>query len=277
MISLIFGIMGSAMLSVFMRLSERKISNNIALLAVNYMTCTAVGAAYALAGGLETGRPLYLTAGMGIFNGVLYLSSFVLFQASVRSNGVVLSSTFMKLGLLLTMVISVAVYREMPDGLQALGFALAVCAIVLINYRKEAGSGGFKWSLMALLLFSGMGDSMSKIFEETGMTGMADWFLLFTFGTALPLALGLMVSRKQRIGKWEAVFGVMIGVANFFSSKLLLRALQTIPAVITYPVYNVGVILVVTVAGVLLFRERLEKRQWIGLGVILAALVLLNI
>lgn len=278
MLSLIFGIMGSAMLSIFMRLSEKRITNNIAMLAVNYLTCSLLGAAYALSGGLPgAGGDFALTAGMGVFNGVLYLSSFVLFQASVRNNGVVLSSTFMKLGLLVTMVVSVCVYGEMPDGLQTLGFLLAVGAIVLINYRKEKNSTGFRWGLIVLLLLSGMGDAMSKIFEETGLTGMADWFLLFTFATALPLALGLMASGKQRIGKWEALFGVMIGVPNFFSSKLLLRALETIPAVVAYPVYNVGVILLVTMTGILLFRERLEKRQWIGVGVILAALVLLNI
>ena len=41
--------------------------------------------------------------------------------------------------------------------------------------------------------------------------------------------------------------------------------------------YSVGSILVVTLAGVLLFRERLEKHQWAGIAVVLAALVLLNV
>ena len=41
--------------------------------------------------------------------------------------------------------------------------------------------------------------------------------------------------------------------------------------------YSVGSILVVTLAGVVLFRERLEKHQWLGIAVVLAALVLLNV
>ena len=64
---------------------------------------------------------------------------------------------------------------------------------------------------------------------------------------------------------------------DFFSSKFLLGALESLSAVIVYPVFSVGTILTVTLAGVLLFRERLEKRQWIGMLLILAALVLLNI
>lgn len=276
MFYLFMGILGSAMLSVFMRLSEGRVRNNIAMLTVNYMTCTVLGAGYALLGGMPD-RGFVPTMAMGIFNGVLYLSSFALFQSSVRSNGVVLSSTFMKLGLLVTMVISVCVYRETPDALQILGFALALAAIVLINYRREERRGGFRSGLILLLFLSGMGDAMSKIFEEAGFAGMANWFLLFTFAMALPLALILMLRRGQKIGRWELLYGILIGVPNFFSSKLLLRALEAVPAVVAYPVYNVGVILIVTLAGLLLFRERLTKRQWIGMGAILVALILLNI
>lgn len=278
MLSLLLGILGSSMLSVFMRLSERKITGNIAMLAMNYLTCTIVAGVYALLGeSMTLGPRLHLTAGMGVVNGIFFLSSFLLFQTSVRRNGVVLSSTFMKLGLLVTMVVAVCFYGEMPTGVQILGFLLALGAIVLINYRKEENASRFKWGLIALLLLSGMGDAMAKIFEESGLTGMGDWFLLFTFATALPFALLLTAVKGQRIGKWETLFGIAIGIPNFFSSKLLLRALETIPAVVAYPVYNVGVILVVTVTGVLLFRERLSRRQGIGLGLILGALVLLNI
>ena len=94
---------------------------------------------------------------------------------------------------------------------------------------------------------------------------------------ALVLCVVLMGLKKQRPGKWEVLFGILVGIPNYFSAKFLLGALETLPAVIVYPVYSVGSILVVTLAGVLLFRERLEKRQWIGLAAILAALVLLNL
>lgn len=276
MFSLLLGILGSSMLSIFMRLSERKITNNIAMLAMNYLTCTILGLFYALRLGLP-GTGLGLTAGMGAVNGVIYLASLVLFQSGVHSSGVVLSSIFMKLGLLVSMVVAIVFYGEMPTAVQILGFLLALGAIVLINYRKEEKKGSFGWSMILLLILSGMGSAMSKIFEETGLGALEDWFLLFTFGTALPLALVLMKKRGERVGKWEVGYGAAVGIANFFSSKLLLRALQSIPGVIVFPVYNVGVILVVTLAGVLFFREKLNRQQVFGLILILGALVLLNI
>lgn len=276
MLYLLLAVFSSAMVSVFMRLGEGKGKENIAMLAVNYLMCTALSAGLVPWGSLPT-EGLGLTIAMGMGNGVLYLVSFVLLQVNVRRNGVVLSSTFMKLGLLVTMLVSVFIYHEIPSLPQIAGFALAVAAIVLINYRKKSGSAGFKAGLLWLLLCGGMGDAMSKIFEESAGSATAPLFLLCTFATALVLCIGLMLHKGQRPGKWEILFGLLIGIPNFFSTRFLLRALESLSAVLVYPAYSVGTILMVTLMGVILFRERLAKRQWAALAIILVALVLLNI
>ena len=64
---------------------------------------------------------------------------------------------------------------------------------------------------------------------------------------------------------------------NFMSSRFLLMALESMPAVIVYPSYSVGAILTVTIAGVSVFGEKLGKRQWLAMVLILAALVMLNL
>ena len=128
-----------------------------------------------------------------------------------------------------------------------------------------------------MLVSGGVCDTLSKVFEQTGSPALAPQFLLYTFGLALTLCILLMLAKKQRIGKTELLFGVMIGVPNYFSAKFLLGALESLDAVIVYPTYSVGTILVITLAGVAFFRERLSKRQWIAVAAILAALVMLNI
>lgn len=279
MIFLLLAIFSSAMLSIIMRLSDRRVTNNIAMLSVNYLACVLVAAAYAGFGNLlPASEGLPATVLMGCINGGLYLGSFALLQFNIRRNGVVLSSTFMKLGLLVSIIVSVVFFREMPTALQLTGFALAVAAIILINFKRESGnSGGFKAGLFLLLLGGGLGDSMAKIFEELGNPALESQFLVYTFAAALILCTALMIAKKQRPGKWEIIYGLLIGVPNYFSAKFLLAALETVPAVIVYPVCSVATILVVTVTGVLVFRERLEKRQWAGMGLILIALALLNI
>lgn len=276
MLNLLLAIASSALVSITMRFSETKIKNNIAMLSVNYIMCGLLAWAYTgFAGVLPAGAGG--TLAMGGINGVLYLAGFVLLQWSIRTNGVVLSSTFIKLGLLVSMVVSVLFFAERPELWQWAGFALAVAAIVLMNYRPGEGKAGNMGGLILLLLAGGGGDAMSKIYEELGNPSRSGHFLLYTFLLAFALCTLLSMAQKQRAGKWEWLFGLLIGIPNFFSAKFLLAALKDLAAVIVYPVYSVATILTVTVTGILVFREKLEKRQWMALAMILVALVLLNV
>ena len=273
MLNLILAIASSALVSLTMRFSETKIRNSQAMLAVNYIMCAILAWMY-------TGCRLAADAStvfLGGINGGLYLAGFLLLQSNIRSNGVVLSSTFIKLGLLVSMVVSVVFFGERPGLWQWMGFFLAVAAIVLMNFRPGESKAGNMGSLLLLLLAGGGGDAMSKVFEELGNPAFGDHFLLWTFLAALVLCVGLCIRNKEKPVKWAVIFGLLIGIPNFFSAKFLLGALTEIPAGVVYPVYSVATILTVTVTGILVFHEKLEKRQWMALGIILLALVLLNV
>ncbi len=275
---LLLAIISSALIAIFMRFSTYKVKNNIGMLAVNYIVCLLVAALYTDKLSLfPASEDLPSTLFMGLFNGFLYLLSFVVFQTNVRINGVVLSSIFMRLGLLVPMVISVFLFGEMPTAVQAVGFVIAVGAIILINSGAEKSKSVSGVGLMILLLAAGGGDAMSKIFEEVGNSELSSQFLFYTFLAALVLCLALMLLKKQRIGKNELVFGALVGIPNFFSAKFLLRSLGSMPAVIVYPTFSVATIMVVTLSGILLFKERLAKKQWISITLIAVALILLNI
>ena len=131
MIYLILAILSSAMVAIMMRLAQPRVSNPIGLLASNYIFCTLTALILAIPElpGVSFGS-IGFPAGLGAVNGFIYLAGFALMQWSTRHNGVVLSSIFMKLGILVSMMISVIWFRELPTALQALGFVLAVAAIV---------------------------------------------------------------------------------------------------------------------------------------------------
>ena len=279
MLSLVCAVISTSLVAIVMRLSSDKVRHNLGMLTMNYIVCSLLAGAFGGFGGaFDLGNPrIGVTLAMGAVNGVLYLAGFMLMQLNIRKNGVVLSSIFQKLGLLVTLVISVVFYHELPDLLQGSGFALAVFAIILMNYQKGSTSAGSRGWLIGMLLSCGMADAMSKIFTESGVADLESQFLFYTFAVAMALCAVCMAVKGQKIGKAEALFGTLIAVPNFFSSKFLLGALESLSAVIVYPVFSVGSILVVTLTGLLLFRERLTKQQLAGIGVILVALVLLNI
>lgn len=279
MLSLCCAVLSTALVSIIMRLSSGRTDHNLGMLTMNYIVCTLLSGLFGgYQGALNLGDPRIGTVlAMGTVNGVLYLAGFILMQLNIRKNGVVLSSIFQKLGLLVTLVVSVVFYREIPDIIQGCGFVIAIIAIILMNYQRGAEKAGSRAALMLMLLACGTADAMSKIFTESAVAALEGQFLFYTFVVAMGLCFACMKVSGQKIGRREALFGTLIAVPNFFSSMFLLGALERLSAVIVYPVFSVGGILMVTLAGVLAFRERLTKQQWIGVGAILAALVLLNI
>lgn len=275
---LLLAVLSSAMISLLMRLSTDKVKNNVGMLAVNYFTCLVVAGAYTGVDKLLPADPaLPSTVWLGGLQGALYLTNFVLLQMNVQRSGVVLSAIFMKLGLLVSLAVSILAFGETPTGLQIVGFIIAVGAIILINLDGGKSKKGCGVWLVVMLVTGGLCDTMSKVYEQLGSPALAPQFLLYTFALALVLCFVLMIIKKQRIGKTELLFGVLIGVPNYFSAKFLLDALEEISAVIVYPTFSVGTILVITLAGVAFFKERLSKRQWIAVAAILSALIMLNI
>ena len=278
MFFLLLSILSSALIAILMRLSSDKVCNPLSMLLSNYLVCILLGMFYCdfqifLPG--ESGFSTSLV--LGLFNGFLYLSSFVIYQYNTRKNGIVLSSIFIKLGLLVPMVVSVLFFREIPTFFQITGFLLAIIAILLINRTENSAKKSLGFGLILLLLLGGSADAMSKVFNVFCPDTLSNQFLLFTHCTAFLLCAMLVIFKKERPGKQEFLYGAIIGIPNFFSSKFLLSALTTVPAVVAYPTFSVSTMLMVTLAGTWFFREKLNKFQWVALVIILVALALLNL
>ena len=132
------------------------------------------------------------------------------------------------------------------------GLSVSLCAPL-----TQAGMGWLYFALMSLLaIFLGAFGSVFNTYS--GLYFAKDNDLLLS----LPIPVRtLMASRLLTV----------------YLMGLMYSAVVILPAVIVYPVYSVATLLVVTVAGVLLFRERLRKQQWAALGMILLSLILLNV
>lgn len=279
MLYLICAFVGSSMLGIVMRLSQGKIRAKTSMLAVNYITCIIASYFYLGDNGIfprVSGSGLCLT--LGVINGVLFVVSLMLTQHNVKVNGVVLPAMFSKIGdLLIPFVASVLLFGEHPGVLQIIGAVLAVFAIIRMNYDPQKGENRSAVWLLVLFALDGIVGFMSKLYEEVGESTLSPQFLFYTFAVALLCCIAVILRDRERPGWWEVLFGILIGIPNYYSSLFLLKALNSIPAVVAYPIRSVGSIMVSTLAGLFLFREKLEKRHWIAFPAILAAVVLLSI
>lgn len=279
MIYLILAILCSAGVSIFMRASEKYCQGHYGILLMNYVVCVLAGLILTGRGLTQTdGKGMPVTIVFGVVTGLLYCGSFILLQWNVRKNGVILSSTFMKLGVIVPAVLAVVWFGERPGWNQGLGFILAITAILMIHLEKGKirTEKAYTIGLLLLLLGGGLGDSMAKFYDVYGNPGLGSFFLMLSFLVS-GIISGILVFRGgEKITKYEVLFGVLIGIPNYFSARFLLWALADIPAVITYPTYSIAAMALIGAADVLMFREKLTKRQWGAYLLVILAVGLLN-
>ena len=285
MVYLILAVVTSALIAVVMRFSETKIQSVFGMFLVNYLVCLilsrvtaaiASSAAVSFEQGFREPGILLATL-LGTLCGVIYLYNFFMLRLNIKRSGVVLPSTFMRLGVVIPILIAMVFFREVPSIFQIIGILLAIGSIFLIQDPMQQGEKTSKRSAGSLLLGGGLGDSMSNIFDKLGNAALKDHFLAFTFLAAFALSIIVVLIRREKIGRYEILFGLLLGVPNYFCSRFLLLSLSRVPAVIVYPVFSVATIVLITLFSLLVFREKLSRRKWLALGVIMAALVLLNL
>lgn len=279
MFYLILAIAGSTLMSVLMRFSEKHVQNNMGMFIANYAVCLILARVF-------MGSTTLLTTEAGIgsallqgtFSGFLFLASLFLMEKNMRHNGIVLTSAFSKLGVLVPTLMAIVLFRERPEVIQLVGMAIALCAIGLMYFEKGAFSqGNRKDLLLGTLLVSGITDSMANIYDKTGSALFKDHYLFFTFFAAMIFSILVNMKKHGKITLKEIGFGVLVGIPNYLSARFLLLALGSVPAVITYPVYSVATIVAISLSGLLIFKESISKRKAFALLLVIVALVLLNL
>ena len=280
MLYLLLAMLGSAAMSLVLKAFRAQKGNRYGIILGNYITCVLVGLL------MMPDRSLLLhgslsTLVFGVIGGFFFVAGLTAMQSSIQVNGAALTAAFGKLGLVVTLGVSILCFGERPGPLQLAGIALVFAALALIHGGKaEKAAGGSFGLLLLVLLFGGGGDVMAKIFEQLGGEGEGTLYFFWLFLTAGLLAALLAWRETRQTGlkmlPGELAAGVLVGLPNYFSSLLLLLALERMPALVVYPAASTGTILLVTLLSALLFHEKISRRQGVGLALILAALILLN-
>jgi drug/metabolite transporter (DMT)-like permease len=167
----------------------------------------------------------------------------------------------------------------------------AVAALVLLSggrtvalELKSRGSGlsaqevGRRVSPLLLLLFvvPGISGIAMKAFHEAAPAAELPGFMVVLFGTAAAGgALGILV-RREPLRRADLALGAAIGLPNAAQLEFLLRALETVPAIIVFPVSGALTLVLNAVVSLLWWGERLDRPTALGLVLALVATVLLN-
>ena len=128
-----------------------------------------------------------------------------------------------------------------------------------------------------MVLAGGTADTMPKVFETIGDPAHEEAFILMTFATALAVCLTMLLRAHERPTSIDIACGAMLGIFNFFSTDLMLRALMELPAYLVYTGFSMGVVLLTYAVNALVMHEKLDRRDHVAIVLVLLALVLINL
>ena len=220
-----------------------------------------------------------------ILLGILFISGFNLTAIAIQKAGITLTTMMQRMSLITTVSFTVVVFHERFGWLAFSGVLLALMAIIAINQGGPSLSfqkpGKNTPLLFLVLLLSSAIEIILFYVEKSGLVGNQQMaFTTHGFGCAAIIGWIIIgwfwIKRRSNIAQKDLFAGILLGIPNYFSIYLMLVMLnQGWKGSVMYPMLNVSVLLLSTIIAVLAFREKLNRLNWIGIG--LATLSILTI
>ena len=168
-----------------------------------------------------------------------------------------------------------------------LGIVLLVISLFLCLLNKESKSEGYhirKWLFFCSLITVGnAGCSIIQRYQQMAFDYQHKNMFMF-FALVFSALFGSIHALRKDKSNWKAIikstwiFPAMSGSSSTLSNLFMLLLVKNqMSPVILYPGVAVGGLIITTLITTLCFRERLRKKQWLGLGFGAAALILLNL
>ena len=215
---------------------------------------------------------------VGSIAGFFFFSSFIFYQKSVKENGVGISGTFAKLGILIPMIFSIIFWRELPSTLQWIGIGLSLVSIVMVNLSSESLERfDIRPTIILLFVLGGMAEFSNKIYQNYALNDYKAVFLFFTFFVAFSISILFTIRDGVRFNLKDILTGFAVGIPNLFSSYFLILSLDTVKTSVAYPVFSAGSILLINLGGYFIFKEKIAAKNKFAIALIVIALVLINI
>ncbi|NBW72189.1 MAG: DMT family transporter [Flavobacteriia bacterium] len=214
---------------------------------------------------------------------LLFISLFVLMGKSAQKNGMAITSVAVKMSMAVSVLGMVFIYNEQLPFLKIIAILLAFSGVILVSFSKKSSDSKQQtwWMLLILFFGSGILDLLLNYVQKTQVDVISTaLFSAFGFGLAGLIGLGILITqiirRKTRIEFRNVIGGVILGVPNFFSIFLLMRAYNSVTwsdsSVLA--VINVAVVCISTLFGTLIFSEKISWAKGLGLCCSLLAIYL---
>ncbi|UOP05066.1 EamA family transporter [Conchiformibius kuhniae] len=281
MIYLLISIFASVAVSVLLKTARKHDMRIEQMVAFNYIVTTLMTLIF-LQPSADSFQAVLPNAWLFVLLGVLLPSVFVVMGRAVQHTGIVKSDAAQRLSLFLPVVAAFTVFGEALTANRLLGVLLAFAALLCLVYKPAPQDGSKapadrQTALLLLGVWAGYGviDILFKQLSKMG--GVFAGSLLVAFVLAGTLMFAYLFARKTAWHQKSMVGGLLLGVLNFVNILFYVKAHQAFKEspTLVFAGMNMGVIVLGTLTGAWLFRERVSKTNAAGIALALAAIVCL--
>lgn len=213
---------------------------------------------------------------------LLLPSVFIILAASINRMGIVKTDAAQRLSLFIPILAAWFIFDENFNLLKLVGLGIGFPAILMVLSKKDENTGkNWLYPLLVLLGFGVIDVLFKQIANYTSLPYTTSLFVVFGGSLAVigVVALYEILFKKQKFDLINFAFGSLVGIFNFGNITFYLMAHKEFsdnPSTV-FAAMNMGVIVVGSLAGIIIFKEKLSKLNYIGLLLALIAIVFITL
>jgi drug/metabolite transporter (DMT)-like permease len=213
---------------------------------------------------------------------VLLPSVFLIMALSIRYVGIVRTDAAQRLSLFISLLAAWLIFREQFSGLKIIGICIALPALVLI-LSKKADKPAKEWAYPALVLL-GFG-IIDVLFKQVALIKSPAYttslFIIFCGALAITVLAVVYeaIFLKKGLKLMNFAYGALVGIFNFGNILFYLNAHKAFAAnpSTVFAAMNMGVIVLGSLVGITVFKEKLSVRNYVGLVLALVAILFVTL
>ena len=224
-----------------------------------------------------------------IIIGSLFIIVFNFYAFGIQKVGIAVTTVANKMYLIITVCAALILYpNEEFTSLKGIAFILALVGIYLSSTKSGKLSFDKKYLWLIILVFVGQGisdaifndfaQSFKEVLEKESYLFFMTLFIIASISGILILS-GKSFKGRNPLKLKSVFWGVIFGIPNFFSLVFFLKALNDpeLSSSIVFPLVSMGVIVSSSIIGMILFKEKLSKNNWIGILLSICAIYIFSI
>jgi len=199
------------------------------------------------------------------------------------------SSVIISLSMVIPTLSGCIFWNETLHLVQILGILFMIGCIVLSVDNSGRKKGNLKWLLYvgAAFVLTGAIGIMQKLHQSSPYKAELDVFLITAFLFAAVVSFAMVGTERLRGGqaaltpcknilKWLPMVMILLGgIFGAANNKMNLYLSGVMDSAVFYPLVNGGNVILVSLSGYFVFKERLSRKQWIGMVLGILAVILL--